>query len=477
MDDLSMQPETSSDPHFIWQPPSYNVTHSPPSLLSKLALESDPELPNNFARTAKWCGDASSMIVQCENRSFQMFSSIAANEQAPAISLSHSLTLPQPAAIVDFAWYPGASLHRPSSFCFVASVRECPVKLLDGKDGRLRASYTIVDHRERQIAPHSLSFNLQANKRTNSEIRLYCGFEDAIEIFDVQRPGKGERLHTTPSKKSKDGLKGKWIISSIAFSLSPQYYAAGSLTPASSAADNIALFSELGAEPVLSIGGVAELERGGVTQLIFSPAQPHMLYASFRRSERLWGWDLRGNASAPISCLSPVPTGSTTVTEGSEGRHHSNGDIERRERNLTNQKTKFDIDAGGRWLAVGDQLGNIKVYSLDFGDAGHDGEGTYVLDGHVRNVGPVLDFKAHEDTIGAVAFHPLQPIMLSVSGSRHFDDDGDVVCDSDSESSEDEVCVESGVTRSKCRPQPSVRDASMKLWDFGGVEGNVTDGV
>jgi len=39
-------------------------------------------------------------------------------------------------------------------------------------------------------------------------IRLYCGFQDAIEIFDVQRPGEGERLYTTPSKKSKDGLKG-----------------------------------------------------------------------------------------------------------------------------------------------------------------------------------------------------------------------------------------------------------------------------
>ena len=39
--------------------------------------------------------------------------------------------------------------------------------------------------------------------------RLYCGFEDAIEIFDVQRPGEGERLPTTPSKKSKDGLKGE----------------------------------------------------------------------------------------------------------------------------------------------------------------------------------------------------------------------------------------------------------------------------
>lgn len=130
--------------------------------------------------------------------------------------------------------------------------------------------------------------------------RLYCGFEDAIEIFDVQRPGQGERLPTTPSKKSKDGLKGeqsvvdhgscltqipvafadtssprlsnscvlcKGIISTLAFSYSPEYYAAGSLTPASRVSDNIALFNESALEPVLSIGGVARWEKGGVTQV------------------------------------------------------------------------------------------------------------------------------------------------------------------------------------------------------------------
>jgi hypothetical protein len=83
---------------------------------------------------------------------------------------------------------------------------------------QLRASYTIVDHRERQIAPHSLAFNLTAQKfvsrvrRTIRELtpsfRLYCGFENAIEVFDVSHPGEGTRIHTTPSRKSKDGLKG-----------------------------------------------------------------------------------------------------------------------------------------------------------------------------------------------------------------------------------------------------------------------------
>ena len=91
----------------------------------------------------------------------------------------------QPSPILDFAWYPAATSRDAASFCFVASVRECPVKLLDASDGRvralfvtfsllvdtsiwlriqLRASYKIVDHRERQIAPHSVAFNTMANK-------------------------------------------------------------------------------------------------------------------------------------------------------------------------------------------------------------------------------------------------------------------------------------------------------------------------
>lgn len=43
----------------------------------------------------------------------------------------------QPASIVDYAWYPSATVNDPAVFCFLASVRECPVKLLDASDGRV----------------------------------------------------------------------------------------------------------------------------------------------------------------------------------------------------------------------------------------------------------------------------------------------------------------------------------------------------
>ena len=37
---------------------------------------------------------------------------------------------------------------------------------------------------------------------------MFCGFTDAIEVFDVSAPGEGVRLFTRPTKKSKDGLRG-----------------------------------------------------------------------------------------------------------------------------------------------------------------------------------------------------------------------------------------------------------------------------
>ena len=52
--------------------------------------------------------------------------------------LPHRFT--QSAPILDYAWYPSATVRDPASFCFVASVRECPVKLLDASDGRVQFS-------------------------------------------------------------------------------------------------------------------------------------------------------------------------------------------------------------------------------------------------------------------------------------------------------------------------------------------------
>ena len=48
-----------------------------------------------------------------------------------------SQSLVQPSPILDYIWYPFATPLDPASYCFLASVRECPIKLMDASDGRV----------------------------------------------------------------------------------------------------------------------------------------------------------------------------------------------------------------------------------------------------------------------------------------------------------------------------------------------------
>jgi hypothetical protein len=104
---------------------------------------------------------------------------------------------------------------------------------------------------------------------------------------------------------------------------------------------------------------------------------------------------------------------------------------------------------------------------------------------------PALNFHAHDgmrlfsrtiiyeqspsaDAVGSVTFHPLQQLLLSVSGSRHFDD---VDSDSDQESSSSGSSAlgeeaprgdrRGIIRRLRHRPQPSFRDNLFKLWHAG----------
>jgi WD40 repeat protein len=415
-----------------WKPAPLDVSYPPDLVLTK-NLDVDPDFANNFTRCARWCADGSSLLVHCENRAFQLFN--FPDNQGTQFSAHHKRTFSQSSAVVNFAWYPGASSNNAPAYCFVASVRDCPVKLLDASDGRLRASYPIVDHRERFIAPHSLAFNLTADK-------LYCGFEDAIEIFDIQQPGEGDRLPTTPSKKSKDGLKG--IISSIAFSSSYDYYAIGSLTPSSQAMDNIALYSESNQAAIMPIGGA--YSQSGVTQLKFNPTRPHILYAAFRRHDAIYAWDLRSDTSVPVKVFRTIPDSRKT---------------------LTNQKIEFDIDCAGRWLSVGDQNGCISIF--DLGDSDElDSEQSLAI--ALQNIGPKMTFNAHGDVVGCVAFQPLHSNLLSASGSRHFDEgigEGDSdSSDGDSTDQESDSGSQNMIAVSRRLPLPYVKDSSLKLWSF-----------
>ncbi|KAF9530773.1 hypothetical protein CPB83DRAFT_762561 [Crepidotus variabilis] len=405
----------------MWAPEPFDLARCPKK---RVTVEVDSTPPSNFARSVKWSPDGSAILAQCENSSFRLYLS---GEEDNILANSNQTTkvFSQASPVLDFTWFPTASVYDPASFCFAASVRECPVKLLDASDGRLRASYPIVDHRERQIAPHSLAFNLTAQ-------RLYCGFENAIEVFDVSRPGEGTRIRTTPHKKSKDGLKG--IVSALAFSptygAEESYFAAGSFTPSN---NNIGLFSDSQDEPLMFLGGGP---RAGVTQIQFNPAKPHILYASYRGSGTgsIFSWDIRSNIDIPIDIFE---TAGLAIAK-------------------TNQKLRFDVDLAGRMLGVG----TISIFQFDT-EVRSEERGMQINEPEFRTHKPTLQFKAHNDVTGSVAFHPFKPLLLSASGSRHFTsyEDTDPASDEDAERDPSKKTQHN-------RLQPKIFDSSVSIWNF-----------
>jgi WD40 repeat protein len=250
----------------------------------------------------------------------------------------------------------------------------------------------------------------------------------------VNRPGQeGARLNTTPSKKSKDGLKG--IISALAFCPSYEYslFAAGSFTPTTS---NIAIYND--DSPVLSIGGCP---KAGVSQLAFSPFQPHVLLASFRQHEVIYAWDIRGNADAPIAIYDYSSPG----------------------RRLTNQRMRFDVSWQGNYLATGDQRGLMHIFDLN--DTPSNSDGLSESDVIVR---PRRSLPAHKDAVGSVSFNNTYPVIMSACGSRHFPEDDDSSDDDDDEEEEGSWQNNLGQVEERFRRKtiPWVEESSIGLWLF-----------
>ncbi|KAG8795584.1 hypothetical protein FRC12_012323 [Ceratobasidium sp. 428] len=376
-----------------------------------IQLHSKFDLPNScptkFGRSVQWCADGKALLVVCEDASIEVMDVGEELDITPKLSLKH------PAPVLSATWFPTASPLDPASYCFVVGVRDCPIRLIDASDGRLRASYRLVDHRERFIAPHCMAFNMYMNK-------LYCGFEDAIEVFDVHHPGaEGTRLHTVPTKKSRDGLRG--IVSALGFA--PDWsglYAAGSYS------GGIAMYTE---ETSARAQGWLEGVEGGIR---FNPTQPHLVHAAFRHTSTIATWDIR-NPAEPVSL-------------------YDRGKVQ------TNQRLWFDVSSDGRWLVAGDESGTMTVLNA----SGQSGEGAATA--------ALVD--AHQDAIGAATFHPTKPFVLSASGSRHFDEPtSDESTSDESDDTEGVEAMTSGASvwrknkLARLGPRgPVTKDNSLKLW-------------
>ncbi|KAL1408959.1 hypothetical protein Q8F55_005773 [Vanrija albida] len=389
------EPETAQWP----TAPLFNFGNAPTAraTTSAAALASSTEAL--FFRSARWTPDCSAVLTTAEDHCLRVFGS----------DLAPSLAAPQPDAVHAAVWHPAASASTPETFCFVASVRDTPVRLIDAGDGRIRASYPIVDHRERFIAPHSLAFNVGADK-------LYCGFENAIEVIDIASPGydNHERLKTNVTRRDKGGQRG--IISALAFSQhSVGSYAAGSF------GGSVVLYDE--DTGVRAAGHLDGVEGGGVTQLAYHPLDGNTLFVASRRSDSIQVFDLR-DTSAPVARLERSAS--------------------------TNQRIEFGLDPWGRYLASGDENGTLRVWDIS--------DPTFSL---------LLEDKLHEDALHSVQLHPYRPLVLTAVGSRAYlentvDDASSNASDSDSDGSDEDDDDEAS---SAAVRKPL--DTRVVMWDFG----------
>ncbi|CAO3678076.1 unnamed protein product [Rhizopus stolonifer] len=260
-------------------------------------------------------------------------------------------------SVHDMDWYPMMNSQDPDTACFITSVRDHPVQLWDMNTATVRASYKVIDHCERYIGPNVISFHPDGTK-------IYCGYENKIEIFNVHRPGTdSSKRATVPTRKSKKGQKG--IISCLDFSLDG-LYAAGSYS------QSIAIYDQANDELCLKLVGFP----GGVTQVKFSK-DGNYLFSASRHANSILCWDIRDSANILYELPRP---------------------------GKTNQRIHFDFDPTGRHLVTGDEFGNLISYDIS-------SPGEYKC---------VSSIKAHDDIISCAAFNPIYPMIATCSGQRKF---------------------------------------------------------
>ncbi len=83
------------------------------------------------------------------------------------------------------------------------------------------------------------------------------------------------------------------------------------------------------------------------------------MYASFRRLDTVYSWDLRGDVTRPVQTFTRNMRVSESTNCISATTIHPAGDTNSRPRMgsvATNQRLRFDIDIGGSWLGIGDQV-------------------------------------------------------------------------------------------------------------------------
>lgn len=343
-----------------------------------------------------------------------------------------------PSPILDVAWYiiPTAGYEddaKTSHWCYVISCRDIPVRIVEALRGTTLASYGVVNHLEAFVAPYSLALRRDG-------AWLYGGITNAVALFPLCAVGNNTHLTLhlmSSSSQTNGGHRG--IVSALAIGSSPKTFQSQEVpellevTAVGTFSNKIGIYlTEPGwlADMVQScvdpssprLGGSNHLsgeqlclcgfqvpEGKGIVQLAWHPIYPEILVVALRRASALYVYDTSYLYGMSRPCHFGTPTSSSPTPMA---KLH-------RDTRSTYQRLRFDMDSGGRFLVAGDEHGLIRVWTWSSIFArGRES---------MHAIKPIYEWRAHNDAVGSVQFHPLDPnCLVSVGGARHWDDHDDI---------------------------------------------------
>ncbi|CAO1623869.1 unnamed protein product [Jaminaea pallidilutea] len=517
-----------ADPRSPW---SASLKGVAPKLLHKIAaseFDPAPTAANGKAtvtltpqqrlwRRAKWSPDGTHLLAQTEAHQLDLFCLIdeaCQQDQRPSTSnerqnnsLAHVFRTHAPSPLLDWKWYPFARHDDPASWCFAFSVRDVPIRLIDGYTGATRAIYGIEDHVERFVGCHALAFSTDG--RT-----LYGGHVRSVSIFDITHPGTNTcaTLPLVPTKATSSDDLQSGIVSTLA--VAPHFATAviadegteaeaagpdGELVAVGTFAGTVGIYRRdayrlppgkwvRGKTPrhssELCLAGWCEDEGSGITQLAFHPLASYLLLVASRGTTSIKCYDLR--------YLSTVPRFSAPGSShalASVFAIHGNGDSSEVEKPSTPsaQRRWFDVDWSGQKLVAGDGAGRINAWSLlsQTGEQDAKEDGIDILTVDEPHKAPDSCLEVAQDSISSVAMHPWKPVLAVTAGARYWpdsdtsdkgsdsedsasssSDDQNASCSSDSNEStaESDSSNSTGPGRSVAVATWTTRDAHLAIW-------------
>ena len=175
------------------------------------------QFPNNFLKSAKWSPDGLCLLVSSEDNHIRLYE-VSFDGKEPCSSWSTcsndnllpAITVKEGETIYDMAWYPAMNSSDPSSCCFFSTSRDNPVHVWDAFTGASRGIYCAYTDAEELDAAYSLCFD-------NTGPRLYCGFNNCIRIYDIERPGREHTTLRTFKRAHGQSTGQRGIVSCAAF--------------------------------------------------------------------------------------------------------------------------------------------------------------------------------------------------------------------------------------------------------------------